>query len=159
MLRCLAVIVAALVWSLGAATACFASARSAPVFSDNFALARSEPRFWSSIRFGSELAAVSRAALRARCEDTRLPEALATPDPLLEQPGPASRITVSFIIGTDGRVHNPLILEGSNLGEIRLVLEALRSWRYRPALCNGVPTDAEGKIAFSSRQQDAHRIE
>jgi hypothetical protein len=28
----------------------------------------------------------------------------------------------------------------------------VRYWRYRPALCNGVPTDAEAKVEFSSRQ-------
>jgi len=31
------------------------------------------------------------------------------------------------------------------------VLDTVLSWRYRPATCNGVPTEAEGKIAFSSR--------
>jgi len=30
-------------------------------------------------------------------------------------------------------------------------VESVRQWRYRPALCNGVPTDAEVKIGLSSR--------
>jgi len=30
-------------------------------------------------------------------------------------------------------------------------LQTVRYWRYRPATCNGVPTEAEGKIEFSLR--------
>jgi TonB family protein len=60
-------------------------------------------------------------------------------------------VKVSFIIGTDGRVHSPLILESSGMVGDRHVLRTVRSWRYRPATCNGVPTEIEGKIEFSSR--------
>jgi len=28
----------------------------------------------------------------------------------------------------------------------------VRFWRYRPAMCNGVPTEAEAKVEFSGRQ-------
>lgn len=88
---------------------------------------------------------------QATCEATRPPEALATPNPLLEPPDTAAKIRVSFIIGTDGRVHSPLILEGAGPVEDRTVLDVVRSWRYRPAMCNGVPTEAEAKVEFSSR--------
>ncbi len=85
---------------------------------------------------------------RARCENTQAPQALTTPDPLMV---PAVKVKVSFIIGPDGRVHSPLILQsGGPVGD-RNVLQTVRSWRYRPATCNGVPTEAEGKIEFSRR--------
>jgi TonB family protein len=61
------------------------------------------------------------------------------------------RIKVSFIIGTDGKVHSPLVLESVGQTEDRTVLKAVRSWRYRPGMCNGVPTETEGKVEFSSR--------
>ena len=32
-----------------------------------------------------------------------------------------------------------------------IVLDAVRTWRYRPATCNGVPTEAEARIGFSER--------
>ena len=61
------------------------------------------------------------------------------------------KVKVSFIIGADGRVHSPLILQsGGTVGD-RNVLQTVRAWRYRPATCNGVPTEAEGKIEFSRR--------
>jgi TonB family protein len=60
-------------------------------------------------------------------------------------------VTISFIVGTDGKVHSPLILEGGGPRLDRMVLEAVRQWRYRPATCNGVPTESEAKIEFSGR--------
>ncbi len=94
----------------------------------------------------TSLASVSHTS----CAAAQPPQALATPNPLLDQPD-ANKITVSFIIGADGRVHSPLILESAGAIEDRNVLAAVRSWRYRPAMCNGVPAEAEGKIEFSSR--------
>jgi TonB family protein len=63
----------------------------------------------------------------------------------------SAKVKVSFIIGTDGRVHSPLILESAGATGDRNVLRTVRTWKYRPATCNGVPTEAEGKIEFSSR--------
>jgi TonB family protein len=84
------------------------------------------------------------------CEKLAVPEALATPSPILDGDNRV-RITMSFIVGTDGQVHSPLILEGISDAIDREVLEIVRSWRYRPALCNGAPTEAEAKIEFSIR--------
>jgi TonB family protein len=85
----------------------------------------------------------------ADCAATKLPEALATPGPLL-QADTNSRITVTFIIGTDGRVHSPFILESSDSDQDIAVLDAVQTWKYRPARCNGVPMEAEGRIEFLS---------
>jgi TonB family protein len=99
----------------------------------------------------AEFAALPQTVTHANCEATQLPQALATPDPLLDGPDRNAKIEVSFIVGTDGRVHSPLILEGAGGSEDRTVLNTVRSWRYRPALCNGVPTEAEAKVEFSNR--------
>lgn len=85
------------------------------------------------------------------CETAEPPQALATPDPLIERSGSGARITVSFVVGTDGRVHSLFILEDDNPSEDGTVLKAVRSWRYRPARCNGVPVEAEAKIQFRLR--------
>ena len=69
----------------------------------------------------------------------------------MDEPVEDNKITVSFIIGTDGKVHSPLILESNGSSEDATVLNTIRAWRYRPAMCNGVPTEAEAKIGFSSR--------
>lgn len=99
----------------------------------------------------SRLADLVRNATGSNCEMTRQPEALTTPDPLLEGTQEGNKITVSFIIGTDGTVRSPLILESAGQDEDQHVLEVVRSWRYRPAMCNGVPMEAEAKIEFSNR--------
>jgi len=99
----------------------------------------------------SQFVDVPHIALRRSCEEVRPPEALTTPDPLLAAGTTGRRVKVSFIIGTDGRVHSPLILESAGWVGDRRVLQTVRTWRYRPALCNGVPTETEGKVEFSIR--------
>ncbi len=88
---------------------------------------------------------------RPECEEVQLPEAIATPNPLFSSTSRGENVKVSFIIGTDGRVHSPLILESGGMAKDWHVLRTVRAWRYRPATCNGVPTETEGKIEFSSR--------
>jgi TonB family protein len=99
----------------------------------------------------SEFADVPHTSARSRCEATQPPEALTTPNPIMENTDPSLKIKVSFIVGTDGRVHSPLILESSGTSEDHAILNTVRAWRYRPATCNGVPTETEGKVEFSSR--------
>ena len=83
------------------------------------------------------------------CAAKTPPEALATPNPLLDAPDNL-RLTVSFVVGTDGRVYSPLVLEGANEYQARPVLDAVRHWRFRPAVCNGAPAEFEAKVEFSS---------
>ena len=97
----------------------------------------------------SQFSDVPHVSSRPSCEDVQPPQALTTPDPLFSPQG--RKVKVSFIIGTDGRVHSPLILESAGMAGDRHVLQTVRTWRYRPATCNGVPTETEGKIEFSSR--------
>jgi len=85
-----------------------------------------------------------------RCGVNRPPEALATPDPLLEVENDDLRVRVSFIVGADGRVYSPFILDSGGPSEDQVVLHVVRRWRYRPALCNGVPTDSEARVLFSN---------
>lgn len=115
------------------------------------ALSEREHRLWKGPVRASEYSDVPHVSARARCEDTHPPEALTTPDPLIVPVVSGTVVKVSFIIGADGRVHSPLILQsGGSVGD-RNVLQTVGTWRYRPATCNGVPTEAEGKIEFSRR--------
>lgn len=99
----------------------------------------------------SEFADVPHSNARSRCERTHPPEALTTPNPVLNPGDPSLKVRVSFIVGADGRVHSPLILESAGTADDQAILDAVRSWRYRPAMCNGVPTETEGRIEFSRR--------
>ena len=99
----------------------------------------------------SQFVDVPHISARAVCQDVQPPQALTTPNPLFVATARGRRVKVSFIIGTDGRVHSPLILESGGLSGDRDVLQVVRSWRYRPATCNGVPTEIEGKVEFSSQ--------
>ena len=131
----------------------FASVGSIPgrIGGGQVSLAEREHRVWSAPVHDSEFAAMAHPAVRAECGAVQPPQALATPDPLLDETDLNSRVSVSFIIGIDGRVHSALILESAGPSEDRTILDAVRLWRYRPALCNGVPTESEAKVEFSSR--------
>jgi len=114
-------------------------------------LSERERQVWKNLFRAAEFTDIPHVSARSRCEDTRPPQALTTPDPLLVRSGAGLTVRVSFIIGTDGRVHSPLILQSAGMAGDRNVLRTVRTWRYRPATCNGVPTEAEGKIEFSRR--------
>jgi TonB family protein len=130
------------------------AAASVQLSSFGFPRAISVPReqqLWRTPSRSSDFADIPQISASSPCEDTEPPEALTTPDPLGVPTLTGEKVKVSFIIGTDGRVHSPLILRsGGPIGD-RNVLQAVRSWRYRPATCNGVPTEIEGKIEFSRR--------
>jgi TonB family protein len=117
-------------------------------FPPEVALSQREQRLHRVSMHVSEFATSSEPLALPPCSDTRPPEALATPDPLLQIED--MRVRVSFIVGSDGRVHSPFVLESGGTEEDRLVLHAIRRWRYRPALCNGVPTEVEARVRFTS---------
>ena len=110
-----------------------------------------ERQIISTLRRASQFADVPHISSRPSCENVEPPQALATPNPLFTPTASGRKVKVSFIIGTDGRVHSPLILESGGLSGDWHVLQTVRTWRYRPATCNGIPTETEGKIEFSSR--------
>jgi len=98
----------------------------------------------------SEFSPVSEPLALPKCGNTRPPEALLTPDPVLQGQDELN-VRVSFIVGSDGRVFSPFILNSGTPDADRVVLHAVRAWRYRPALCNGVPTDSEVRVRFTVR--------
>ena len=138
-------------WFLVVVIPCAAEIPSVLQRSDQSSLHKREGKTWDAPSRTAEFAEVPHVSARSRCEDTQPPEALATPDPLLVPAAKGVKVKVSFIIGSDGRVHSPLILESAGTTGDRNVLQTVRGWRYRPARCNGVPTEAEGKIEFSRR--------
>lgn len=136
---------------LAVPAACSATVQTSSPRPRQIVLAEREHQIWKTPKRAAEFTDVPHASARPRCEDTQPPEALTTPDPLLVPAGAGQKVKVSFIIGADGRVHSPLILQSAGAVGDRNVLRTVRTWRYRPATCNGVPTEAEGKIEFSRR--------
>ncbi len=110
-----------------------------------------EQKLWKTIIRSAEFSDIPHSSARARCADTQPPEALTTPKPLSVPALAGSDVKISFIVGTDGHVHSPLILKSAGPAGDRNILQTVRGWRYRPAMCNGVPTEAEGRIDFSRR--------
>ncbi|MGH9643077.1 MAG: energy transducer TonB [Terriglobales bacterium] len=99
----------------------------------------------------SEFNPIAEPLALPKCGRVRPPEALLTPDPLLMLEEDDMPVRVSFIVGSDGHVHSAFVLNGAAPDEDEAVLRAVRQWRYRPALCNGVPTDSEARVRFIVR--------
>ena len=119
--------------------------------SDRLSLAQREKLLHRVPAHISEFSPVSAPLDLPRCGDIRPPEALLTPDPPVEVQQDQLHVRVSFIVGTDGHVHSAFVLDSGGADEDQVVLRAVSSWRYRPALCNGVPTDSEALVRFSIR--------
>lgn len=136
---------------LALSASCAASEQVPPPQRRQAGLSEREHKVWKSPTRAAEFSDIQHVSAQARCEDTAPPQALTTPDPLLGPAGIGLKVKVSFIVGADGRVHSPLILQSAGAVGDRNVLRTVRTWRYRPATCNGVPTEAEGKIEFSRR--------
>lgn len=130
--------------AMGITAVSLASTTAAPRTTHKHDLSRALPR-------ASQFVEVRHVSSRPNCEEVQPPEELTTPDPLFTAGVPGRNVKVSFIIGTDGRVHAPLILESAGMAGDRRVLQTVRTWRYRPARCNGIPTETEGKVEFSIR--------
>lgn len=65
---------------------------------------------------------------------------------------PANPVVVDFIVGRDGRVEKPFVLEGADSAVH--VLDVMTRWNYRPALCDGLPVEAEGRVKLGSQSRN-----
>jgi len=146
----------ALATVLSASCSLSASAATPGVWKPNQqkVLSNRETTAWETSAHVLKFVEVPHSARPAPCEDARDPEPLTTPDPLIDEPiTDGTKLSVSFIIGTDGLVHSAFVLNSIGDRQDRAALNAVSSWRYRPALCNGIPTETEGRIEFSSRER------
>jgi len=78
------------------------------------------------------------------CERTTMPEPMDTPNPLVAEQG---KVVVDMVIGWDGKVYSAFALE-TNIKNMKSIELALRSWRFKPATCNGSPVTVESRVTF-----------
>lgn len=67
---------------------------------------------------------------------------------------PTRPIVIDFIVDRDGTVEKPVILEGADPEFNTDVLDMVSGWRYRPAMCDGLPIEAEGRIELGSQTRN-----
>ena len=129
----------------------FSLATSIPECHDATSASDRDIKLWKAVESNSKFLHIPRSV--ASCESTTPPEPLTTPTPVIDGEPADPELSVSFVIGTDGLVHSALLLKSIGNAEDRDVLKVVRSWRYRPALCNGVPTETEATVDFSSHRR------
>ena len=82
------------------------------------------------------------------CEMMSLPETMNSPHPIM---GSNRGVVVDFIVGYDGRVYSPFVLEATDQASANEAMRVIKTWRFRPATCNKIPIDVEGKVTFFTR--------
>ena len=83
----------------------------------------------------------------ASCAAIRPPRPVAMPLPPFRKPGQA-KLRIRFAIGVDGRLHKMAVVNSAGRTADSKAVNTLRQWRYTPAMCNGVPMEAEGTVEF-----------
>ena len=81
------------------------------------------------------------------------PRALVTPEPVY----PAHHndnvtVVLSITIGEDGKPLNPEVARSGGKDFDRAALEAVRSWRFQPAKCDGAPYPAKVNVEMEMRK-------
>jgi len=147
--RC-AVVAAALMFIPGIVARCSESP-SPPIVPRRKPLAQLEKGLSRTPVHIAQFAPVEEPLALPKCGSVHPPEALVTPDPLLYGNDDGMDVSVNFIVGADGHVHSAFVMESGGPTVDQSVLRVIRLWRYRPALCNGVPTDAEASVRFRIR--------
>jgi protein TonB len=61
--------------------------------------------------------------------------------------GVAGRVELHYTIGADGNVHDVTVVEGNPL-LVRAAIEAVQSWRYKPARLAGTPIPSDANTVF-----------
>jgi TonB family protein len=59
------------------------------------------------------------------------------------------KVIVQILIGKDGRVSKSMVLQSSGAEFDKRSEEAVRKWRFKPSLCDGVPIEAKVEVEVS----------
>jgi len=106
-------------------------------------------------------AALSATALAPLAAADRPPQATDQPAPAypfdVRKEQVEGRVTLQFTVTTDGRVANPVVLQASNWVFRDLALDAVKKWKYAPALKDGRPVTAtvNQSIVFTVPDKEA----
>ncbi len=82
------------------------------------------------------------------CGNETEPVPLDTPNPLFSRD---AQVVVDVVIGWDGKVYSAYVLESTRGISEDYVVRSMRSWRFRPATCNGVASTVEARVFFTRR--------
>jgi len=60
-------------------------------------------------------------------------------------------VLLSVLIGVDGRVSKSLVMQSGGPGFDKNAEESVRQWRFKPSLCDGVPTETNIDVEINFR--------
>ena len=79
----------------------------------------------------------------ASCVKLEQPKPISTPSPRypaeLRRTGFEGKVDFEAVVNADGSVSDVKLTKATDTEFTKLIFEAVRRWKYRPALCDGVP--------------------
>ncbi len=96
------------------------------------------------------LAAPANAEIRNYCKTYRRPFGKYMPQPKPSGGGTAD-ILVRGIIGTDGKVHEPVVQRSERPDLNAQALDLIQQWVFIPAMCNGKPNNTNATLVLHFR--------
>jgi TonB family protein len=79
----------------------------------------------------------------AHCPTTPQPPKVVQNDAPFSPGAEKGIVTISLSVGTDGKGHDLKVVDSPSKASENTALEAVRKWKFKPALCQGEPMDAE----------------
>jgi len=52
-------------------------------------------------------------------------------------------VTISVVVGTDGKMRDPRVTSAPNRDYDEAALVAMQQWKFKPATCDGEPVEME----------------
>jgi TonB family protein len=80
---------------------------------------------------------------RAHCPTRTQPPRLVQNEEPYSPGGEKGIVTISLSVGTDGKPHDLEVVDSPNKASENAALEAVRQWKFKPAICEGEPMDVE----------------
>jgi TonB family protein len=64
-----------------------------------------------------------------------------------ERKGPKSAVTrLSVTVDKKGKVHDPLVIQSGGADVDKKAIEAVRTWRFKPARCGTAPIETKVQV-------------
>jgi len=99
---------------------------------------------------------------RTKSPDSRPPQIIRMPQPeypeSLRLTGISGRVTISFVVDTNGRVTAPEIVSSPHPGLSEAALKILPEWEFHPALKNGVPVKTRTIVPMEFQPNTSEKL-
>lgn len=86
------------------------------------------------------------------CDDVTAVQVIRNPGPRFDRMGSTETVLLYLVVEKDGSTSHIAVIRGDDRELDRAAIEAVRRWRFKPAMCGNTPVRVESELAFSVGQ-------